>query len=1011
MTTGPTYTISNPTPGQEYIAPVAYQVVPNAGSQIKCNVESFDADGNTISVTSITAINRDVTTNTDKSSYTYNNGYGANTITSNTNGSDVFAPAGKVGSACAQLRMWLTYTGHTVDQPPNAPSSLTPSGLVTTLTPTLSANFSDPTSGDTLAAYEIQATNAAGGGGSQVWDSGTITASGSEIAAAAATRAYGTGGGTATALAWGQTYSWRARMQNNNGNWGAWSSWVNFNTVQGPNAPASVTPAGLQSALGPAFSFVYSSPASTAMQSYHYQILDAVTNALIYDSGTITHSATSGSTITGTISSADGQQYGHAYDFNIFATDTNGAASPTASSDFTIAALPQVAPVTPAGGATVNVQTPTLLWSYSDPNYAQAQAQVEIQNAATDTDILLTSWLAQSATQYTCATPIPFGTQIRWRVQVQDSAGLGSGWSAWAYATVNNTPQATITSPTPNQALATMTPTITWTYTPSGGGQPQASANIAILDANGNTLASYTLSGTGASYTIPLGVLLNSMSYNVQVSVTDTASSTGVSSLTPFSVALPPPADMQGQPLANGKNWLLGALLVTDANQDGVADGWSTFVDTGSVATFTLDPNITQPVQEASGDGPLAGAQKIALTASTTAGKIAAIVQNIPVATPGWTPSSTALSVVANAIVSIPSGSTARAYLILRFLNSGGGTISAVGGPFQADSSGALVRLLGPQNQVIPASTATVQVELALYPQAGGDTGTAWFLDAQLEAAAASDANVIEGSLGTGYSYDSNGYSVRSQLAGGLPAVRANPGADGDPLTASGGTVVVSWDTSLADPRFTGYLIERRRVDQQADDTAWTTLATLTNPAQNSWTDYAPGSNTTYQYSVRQTISYGAGQTGISAHRAIVIGSVSFSPAWYLSNVAANGQVLNNVRLAVLSAKRTLAWKESAKYSQFLGRVGSARDAGQPQGYTYALVCYFDDAFGDDRQAVRRQFVAMQRLNALWLLKDPRGLVVPVWLQDIQFDEQDTDSDTLLTATLNLLQAQDTDDY
>jgi len=337
-----------------------------------------------------------------------------------------------------------------------------------------------------------------------------------------------------------------------------------------------------------------------------------------------------------------------------------------------------------------------------------------------------------------------------------------------------------------------------------------------------------------------------------------------------------------------------------------------------------------------------------------------------------------------------------------------------VTGALQADSAGALVRLLGPQNTLIPALTVTVQVELAVSPQASGDTATVWFLDAQLAAAAASDANVVEGSLGTGFTYDANGYSVRTLITGGLPSVVANPGADGDPLSALGGTTVVSWDATLADPAFTSYLIERRNMQQQDDDTAWALLATITTPAQNSYTDFTPGSGTTYQYSVRQTIVYPGGLAGISATRAIAVGSVSFSPAWYLSNVAgafAVGVPLINVRLTIIDTQRTLTWKDNAKYSQFVGRVGSARDAGQPMGYTFSLVCYYDDAWGDNRPAVRRQFVTMQRQGNLWYLKDPEGLVIPIWLQDVQFGELDTGSDTLLTVTLNMLQAQDTTDF
>ncbi len=53
----------------------------------------------------------------------------------------------------------------------------------------------------------------------------------------------------------------------------------------------------------------------------------------------------------------------------------------------------------------------------------------------------------------------------------------------------------------------------------------------------------------------------------------------------------------------------------------------------------------------------------------------------------------------------------------------------------------------------------------------------------------------------------------------------------------------------------------------------------------------------------------------------------------------------------------------------------------------------------------------MQELNVIWYLKDPEGLVVPVYLQDFAIDEEDSFSDTLMTVTLTLNQAQDTQDF
>lgn len=1003
MSTSPTFVVNNPNPGQEYIAPSAYWVIPDSGSSISVTCQTFDGNGNLTSVSSLTAIRRNISSGGDQGSYTYNGGNSAtSTGSSGTNGSAIFAPAGKVGSGCAQLRMYIAYTGRVYDQPPNAPSNLAPSGTVTTLTPTFTGSFSDPTGGDTLAQYEIVVHNAANGGGSQIWDSGNVTASGSESANSAFSRGYG-----GSALAFGSNYSFQARVANQNGNWGPWSGWVNFSTVQGPNAPSSVAPSGLQATATPAFSFIYSSPAGTAMASYSYNVTTPG-GQVVYTSYGNADTVASGATVSGTIPAGANLQHGQSYLFNVSYTDANGATSPNTQTQFSVAALPQVAPSSPTGGVTVTTQTPTFAWTYSDPNYQQAQAQVEIQNATTGVDITLTGWMSQSTAQWTTTTAIPYGTRIRWRVQVQDSAGLGSGWSAWATAYVNNAPSATLTAPTQNATIATVTPIVTWTYTASSGGQAQASAQIVLSDANHNQLGQWTQSGASTSFALPAGLLINGMTYNLLVIVTDTNASSGQSPAVTFSVSLTPPADMAGQALPGATNWLAAALLNTDSG-NGSPVGWTQNTSGGSVtAAYSIDPTITQPVQLASGDGPVPGAAAVALAGVTAAGQYAHLTQSLLLSVPGWTAGTTRLSAVAYALVDVATGAPT-ANVTLEFWNGSTFLSSVKSSAPLGDTGGVLTRLLGPQNALIPASTTLVKVTLELISSASGDAATVWWCDAQLEAATASDAHVIEGSLGIGYSYNASGFSIRTQLAGGVPTLVANPGADTDPVNAFGGSITLTWDTTLADARFTAYLIERRRQDASSDDSAWVMLATLTSASQSAYTDYTAAAQTTYQYAIRQQIAYVGGGVGVSQHRAIVVGSV-VSGAWYLTNAGQAGAPVYNMRLRYVQPKRQLQWKERASYSAFLGRVGAARDAGEPAGYLHTLVCYFTELRGDSRVAIRRQLVAMARLGGVWYLKDRDGLALPVFIGDITFDDEATYSESVLTATIALQQAQDTSD-
>lgn len=1008
MATSATWIVSNPTVGHEYIAPSAYWVIPSNGTSVTVTVQAFNSSGNLTSVSSLTAIRRNISSGSDQGSFTYNGGNGAtSTGSSGTTGSAVFAPAGKVGSSCAQLRMYISYTGRAYDQPPSAPGNLAPSGTITTLTPAFSGAFSDPTSGDTLAQYEIVVNSASNGGGSQIWDSGNVAASSSETSAGAFSRAYG-----GSALAWASNYSVRARVANQHGNWGPWSGWVNFATVQGPDTPSVTSPTGTQTTLTPTLSFGYTSPAATAMASYHYTITAQGSGALVYDSGSVSHALASGGSVSVTIPSGAKLRYGSGYTLTLTVTDTNGATSGAATSVFSIASLPQVAPSTPVGGATVTTQTPTLKWTYSSASqYAQAQAQIEVQNAATSVDLILTGWLSQSAAQWTVTTSIAYGTQIRWRVQVQDSAGLGSGWSAWAYAYVNNAPSASVTAPTNHASVGTVTPTVTWTYTASSGGQAQASAQITVSDASGNLLATYSVSGAGASYTLPAGLLVNNTTYQLVVSVTDTNSVTGQSAIITFSVVFTPPADMAGQPLATATNYLLDALLNTDANADGVADNWTGgALSAGATGQWLMDTSITQPLQLASGDGPIMGTQSLIFTGGagmTTADTV--LQQPIPVANTPWVAGTTVLSLAALVRLQINAGAPFLSFN-MQFLD---GTLAILSQVYttvaSVDTGGQFVRY-SIANNLVPAGTIYIRVNLRTTIHAGDD-GQVWMMDAQLEAAAANDPSFIEGSLGPGYSYDAHGFSVRTQIAGGVPALIATPGADTDPVNGYGGSLALTWDTTLADSRFTAYLIERRRQDQASDDSAWAPLATLTNAAQSSYTDYTAASQTAYQYAVRQQIVYSDGEVGVSQHRAIAVGSVNFSPAWYLANAGQAGAPIYNMRLRYVQAKRTLQWQERATYSAFLGRVGAARDAGAPAGYTHTLVCYFTELRGDSRLAIRRQLVTMQRLGGTWYLKDPSGLAVPVFIQNITFDDEATYSETVLTATLALLQAADTTDY
>ena len=141
-----------------------------------------------------------------------------------------------------------------VNSIPNAPSiSLTesPTTDVKTLTPTFNITHSDPDASDSqMTGYRIILETS---GGAAVWDSGdvTVTATVSKAVTYAS-----------TALSWQTGYRWRARTQDSNGAWGAYSGNATF-TTHTAGVPIGLDPTGgeIASSITPTF---VGSRASTA---------------------------------------------------------------------------------------------------------------------------------------------------------------------------------------------------------------------------------------------------------------------------------------------------------------------------------------------------------------------------------------------------------------------------------------------------------------------------------------------------------------------------------------------------------------------------------------------------------------------------------------------------------------------------------------------------------------------------------------------------------------------------
>lgn len=123
MAQTPSFYVNSPTSGTEYIANQSrYEFIPNNGTSytVTCRAWSgANGTGSLVSVTTITAIDHNVTSNTDTNSFTFNGGNAASATSSNgTNGTNVFCGAGKyTGGAIGSLEIYATYTGVAVFTP------------------------------------------------------------------------------------------------------------------------------------------------------------------------------------------------------------------------------------------------------------------------------------------------------------------------------------------------------------------------------------------------------------------------------------------------------------------------------------------------------------------------------------------------------------------------------------------------------------------------------------------------------------------------------------------------------------------------------------------------------------------------------------------------------------------------------------------------------------------------------------------------------------------------------
>ncbi|MWC29489.1 DNRLRE domain-containing protein [Paenibacillus sp. MMS18-CY102] len=167
------------------------------------------------------------------------------------------------------------------------------------------------------------------------------------------------------------------------------------------------------------------------------------------------------------------------------------------------------APTTLTPGSTssstsvITIGSPTLTWTFTDPDSGDTQTAYQIQIYNGTTLVKDSGWISSALTSYS----VPAGTLARnttynWKVRTKDNAGAISAFSPLYYVKANALPTAAITSYSDGQQMADNVLTFTWNYNDANG---QAQSNYQILGSQNNwatiTYNSGVLNGTATSFT------------------------------------------------------------------------------------------------------------------------------------------------------------------------------------------------------------------------------------------------------------------------------------------------------------------------------------------------------------------------------------------------------------------------------------------------------------------------------------------------------------------------------
>lgn len=236
-------------------------------------------------------------------------------------------PVGSYSSSTeGHMTVWLLYDTNYAPQTPS--SNLAPSGVITTITPTITADFQDRNGlwgetnggndvGDKLTYYQIQVVRVSDN--VVMWDSGSVAANSTEQSNNAVSKVYG-----GSALTRGVEYKFRIRVADRFNTWSSFSEYVNFT----PTALGAVTlggdPLGKIEETTPDFQGVWTHEDALDTNRVQVQILNTL-GAVLQTGAEVTKTVndTDQFTITWAESGLTEFAWGQSLQFRIRGRDTN----------------------------------------------------------------------------------------------------------------------------------------------------------------------------------------------------------------------------------------------------------------------------------------------------------------------------------------------------------------------------------------------------------------------------------------------------------------------------------------------------------------------------------------------------------------------------------------------------------------------------------------------------------------------------------------------------------------